>query len=262
MGFFLKKLVSAFLQPLPLASILIGVGLALLWFSRRQRAGKIVASSGFGLLLLFSYGAVADHLIGMLESGQEPLHPSGRLEAAVATAGARPRWVVVLGGGHTEDRRLPATGQLSEGSLQRLVEGVRLYRALPGAKLLVSGAPGRAVRHGEVLAAAARVLGVPSDDLVADVTAWDTHDEARALSARVGAEPFLLVTSASHMPRALRLFKAVGARPIPAPTDYIEFDEPGVSMYAFFPSASTLDNSARAVHEYLGFIWSALRGQL
>src|SRR5207249_897701 len=54
-----KKLITAFLMPMTLGLGTAAVGLVLLWFTRRQRAGRIVVTVGFGLMMLFSYGPVA-----------------------------------------------------------------------------------------------------------------------------------------------------------------------------------------------------------
>ena len=44
-----------------------------------------------------------------------------------------PKWIVVLGGGHVSDPSLPANSQINPAALARVVEGVRLYKAIPGA---------------------------------------------------------------------------------------------------------------------------------
>ncbi len=46
---------------------------------------------------------------------------------------------MVLGGGHASAPDLPANSQVNGATLGRLVEGVRLHRAIPGSKLLLSG---------------------------------------------------------------------------------------------------------------------------
>jgi uncharacterized SAM-binding protein YcdF (DUF218 family) len=262
MGYFLKKLISAFLLPIPAAWVLLGVGLALLWFTRRQRAGKVAATAAFALIFIFGIRSVPNGLLAGLEERFEPLYPRERLVAATTGAGRRPKWIVVLGSGHTFDRRLPPAAQLSASALPRVVEGVRLYRELPGVKLVVSGAPGAPVKHAEVMAAAARAFGVPAEDIVVDVSAWDTADEARAMKARIGPDAFLLVTSASHMQRAVLLFRKVGLDPIAAPTDHLGLDRSGLVIGDFLPNAGALWESDRATHEYLGILWSKLRGQI
>ena len=50
MLFTLKKIVGGLLLPLPALLLLIGIGIALLWFSRFQRTGKLCVSLGWLLL--------------------------------------------------------------------------------------------------------------------------------------------------------------------------------------------------------------------
>ena len=54
MLFTLKKIVGGLLLPLPALLLLIGIGIALLWFSRFQRTGKLCVSLGWLLLTLLS----------------------------------------------------------------------------------------------------------------------------------------------------------------------------------------------------------------
>ena len=46
--------------------------------------------------------------------------------------------ILILGGGHTNDSRLPANNQLSTNALGRLAEGIRIHRELPGSKIITS----------------------------------------------------------------------------------------------------------------------------
>jgi uncharacterized SAM-binding protein YcdF (DUF218 family) len=261
--FALKKLISAFLLPLPATLTLIAVALGLIWFTGRQRAGKVLVTIAFGLLLLLSLPLVGGGLVAPLEKGQEPLYPAERLAAATADVGRHPRWIVVLGGGHVAQPSLPAIDQLSSSALLRLAEGVRLYRALPGTRMLLSGAGDGAIAQADVLAQAAVGFGVPEQDLVLERTTVDTEDEATKLTAIVGKDDFLLVTTASHMPRALALFRARGVDPIAAPTDYVvRHGVSGVHLDDIFPRLSGLRLTELAEHEYLGRLWAKLRGRL
>ena len=60
MLFTLKKVIGNMLLPLPLMLLIIGAGLALLWFSRFQKTGKIFISIGWLALLLLSLQPIAD----------------------------------------------------------------------------------------------------------------------------------------------------------------------------------------------------------
>ena len=71
-------------------------------------------------------------------------------------------------------------------------------------------------------------------------------------------EPFILVTSASHMTRALNFFKQEGLHPIPAPTNHLANGK--YLNYTDFFSATALKKSHIIWHEYLGLIWQKLKG--
>ena len=168
----------------------------------------------------------------------------------------------MLGGGHVHDPTVPANDQIGESALFRLVEAIRLQRELPGTRILLSGGGAGRVKHADVLGQVAQSLGVPPDQFVLDRTAWDTEQEAANLAGQIGKEPFFLVTSAFHLPRAVALFQRLGLHPIPAPAHHRTLDAPGVDLSAVFPRARALENVDAGVHEYLGTLWSRLRGKL
>src|SRR4051812_33500043 len=133
--FWAKKFVSFWLMPLPLCLTLLVVGLLLLAFKRRLRLGRSCMVAGSVLLLLFSNKVVSTWLVAPLETRYPPapeLLPGTPVPPALLAC----RYVVVLGGGHSDAAGLTATQQLSPSALARIVEGVRLARALPAARLI------------------------------------------------------------------------------------------------------------------------------
>ena len=60
-------------MPVPICVEILLLGLFLLWFTRRQKAGKIVVSIGVVLLAALSYGVISDILIRPLEYKYPPL---------------------------------------------------------------------------------------------------------------------------------------------------------------------------------------------
>jgi uncharacterized SAM-binding protein YcdF (DUF218 family) len=254
--FFFKKLVGPFLMPVPFGLALLLLGLALVWFTRRQRAGKWLATLGALALLVLGYGVVSGSLLATLERRHAPV-------TDVSAAAGRVRWVVVLGGGSSADPGLPAVMRLSEGSLARLVEGIRLQRQLPGSKLLLSGGSvfGSAP-DAETMRALAVELGVDPAALDLDTVSPDTETQAEVVRARVGAEEFYLVTSASHMPRSLALFRKAGTNPLPAPTHFLVQANRGLAPGDFFPSTGGLRRAEAAAYEYLGLAWAKVRGKI
>lgn len=261
--FLFKKIFSRFFFPVMLSLEVLLVGLALLWFTRRQRAGKVVVSVGVLLLALLSYGSVADMLLKPLESKYPPLHDPKSVTLPNPDAPRAVRWVVVLSGQHTFDPRLPVTSRVSSESLARLVEGIRIHRELSGTKLLLSG--GGAFNHvseAQGMAEVAIALGVDEGDLVLETASRDTKDQVRLIKRIVGRDGFILVTSASHMPRSVALFRKQGMRPIPAPADHRVKKRRVRHPGDFFPGAAPLRKSERAFYEYLGLTWARLRGQI
>jgi uncharacterized SAM-binding protein YcdF (DUF218 family) len=242
--FLLKKMVGPLLFPVSLCLEILLLGLLLLWGTRRQKAGKILVSLGTGLLLLLSYPWLPEKLLSPLEQWYPHLAGVDRLPRAAS--GQEPvKWVVVLGG-----------------NVERTTEGVRLYRQLPGAKLVLSGGGVFGAKPGATESARiGLILGINPADLVLESRPLDTEEEARLLKSRLGADRFILVTSAAHMPRAMALFNKLGLNPIAAPTDYLVEDRP-LNPRSFFPDVRNLVLVDTATYEYLGWGWAWLRGKI
>ncbi len=255
--FIVKKLISAFLLPLPVFYLLAIPGLSLLWFGNRQRAGKTLVTIAIAWLALFSWESVPRFLLEPLETTYPAANPnaSGRNEKV--------EYIVVLGGGHASDPDVPPSGQINGESLARLAEAIALYLKTPGAKLLLSGwGHVDPVSNAGMMAAVAESLGIDKRDILLEERPRDTKDEAKLLGERVGKKPFFLVTSASHMPRAVALFQKQGANPIPAPTAHrIKTVSDDTNWNNFFPKSGNIENAEVAFHERLGKIWAWLRGQ-
>ena len=172
------------------------------------------------------------------------------------------KWIVVLGGGNTPDPKIPVTSQLSEASMVRLIEAVRLHNKMPGSKLILSGGGVSGLAsEAETMSSVAKAIGVNQEDLILESDSKDTVDEARLIKPIVGNEGFILVTSAAHMPRSTALFKKLGMHPIPAPTNHLTYEKV-ISPDSFSPVQKDLRKVESALHEYLGLVWAKLRGQI
>lgn len=250
--FLIKKTVSFIFLPLPFISILIVIGLVLLWTTRRQTPGKIFVTLGMCLLLLTSFGFLSDHLLMSLENRYPPL-----LDVKSMKGTGDIKWIVVLGGGNVPDPRRPLSSQIAPASLTRLVEGIRLHRQLPGSKLLLSGgATSSQTPEAETLAKTALLMGIKEKDIICENKSLDTVSQAKTISGIIGRSKFILVTSAFHMPRSMALFHKYGMDPIPAPTGYIVHRQPHFDPVTIFPDAGSLGKMEIAIHEYLGMVWA------
>jgi uncharacterized SAM-binding protein YcdF (DUF218 family) len=247
--FFLKKAIAPLLYPVPLTIELLLLGIFLLWFTSRQKLGKVLLTLGTVLLLIFSNTFITDWLSISLEHRFMPL-----LQQPPAV-----RWVVVLGGGNSGNDRFPANAKLSTGSMMRLIEGIRLYRKIPGSKLLLSGGSVfGSLPDGQVMGQVAEAIGVPSKDIVLEADARDTEEEARIIHGMIHRDRFILVTSASHMPRSVSLFRKYGMDPIPAPSDFLAKPDSTISPTRLYPNAGSIGKAEKAFHEYLGLGWGQI----
>lgn len=261
--FILKKIIGQLFLPVPLCLEILIVGLLLLLFTRKQRTGKIILSVGIILFTLLSYPALSNTFLRRLEYQYPPLISTETSDFAAGEVQPQVRWIVVLGGGHISDPKIPVTSQLSGASLVRLIEAIRLHNQIPGSKLILSeGKVFDSVPGAETMAEVAKALGVKQEDLILESESRDTIDEARIIKSIVGNDKFILVTSASHMPRSMGMFKKLGMQPIPAPTGYIMKEKQGISPGDFFPSSDELRKAEGVIYEYLGLLLAKLRGQI
>ena len=253
--FLFKKIVGPLFLPVPLCIEIMLVGLIFLWLTRKHKTGKVIVSIGFGLFVLLSHSAFTDKLLRPLEYMFPPLQdPSGAQGV---------KWIVILGGGHVSDPQLPVTSQIDESAAVRLMEGIRLQRMIPGSKLILSGGIAfDPVSEAEIMEDLARAVGLEKQNIVLEAESKDTKDEARIVKEIVGNGRFVLVTSASHMPRSMALFKKEGMNPIPAPTGHWVKEKQGMAPGGFFPGAGSLRKAERAVYEYLGLVWAKIRGEI
>ena len=250
--FLFKKFVTQAFMPLPLSLGLCLIGLALLWFTRKEKTGKGLITAGFILLVLASYSSVPNGLTNSLERQTSPL---------VVQDQSLPKLIVILGSGNVSEPRGSGKTYLTPSSLFRVVEGVRLYRAITGARLLVCGGPTNgSVPEAETMTETAIDLGVPRADISLEPTSMDTEDQIARVKELVKGERFIVVSSALHLPRTLMLFKQVGLDPIPAPTDYRAGNE-GPSRGTLFPQATNVRKLELSAKEYLGIMWYRLKGK-
>ena len=127
--------------------------------------------------------------------------------------------IVVLGSGIEPD------GALSPGSLYRVTQGIKLYKARLAPLIVFSGpAFGGPAAEAEVAAQLARDLGVPSEQILTETGARTTREEAARIARRLeprAVRRILLVTDSEHLTRAIALFERAGLEVLPAPADSV-----------------------------------------
>jgi len=263
MFLYLSKLLPLFVYPLGLACVLMVVALVLSW--KRPRWVPIPIALGLIILLVASNGWVANRIVQSLEWQHIPPQELPQAEA-----------IVILGGATRSAFPPRPAPDLNEAG-DRVFYGAQLYQQGKAPVIIASG--GRiAWRDGGSpesadMAQILEIMGVPPSAILQDPTSLNTHQNAvnvRQILQEQGIQNVLLVTSAMHTPRALRIFQRQGIEAIPAPTDFLvtqqELNEPNSSLAASLlnglPDSQNLDMTTRAIKEYIGTAVYWLRGWL
>jgi uncharacterized SAM-binding protein YcdF (DUF218 family) len=242
--FFIKKLIGDFATPAGIAIAVATVGVVFRW-CRWRRTSRVLFVTAVCLGYLDALVPIGDVLLWPLEHRYPPL----RLDETPPGVG----YIVVLGSSYEPRAGFPVTAALNDEGLVRIVEGVRLARQLKTARLVVSGGAQRGqASSAQGYARLATELGINAGSLIILDYPLDTHAEALAVSATLGQAPFILTTSAYHMPRAMLEMQHAGVRPIPAPTGHRASDHLKITLPALLPSSVGLRKSELALHEYFG----------
>ena len=239
MHFYIFKDMARTLVLPPLGLLILAVLGAVLIARQRRRTGWSCLIIGLGLLWVLSTPLIADELV-RLTQGYPAFDPAKPTNAQA---------IVILGGG---DGRLhapeyagrPAT---SLDLLERLNYGAWLAR-ITHLPILVTSDPSNAW---EMVASLNRDFQVAPRWV--DWSSRDTFDNARN-SAHVlratGVHSILLVTSSTHMLRAMREFQATGLQVTAAPVHVL--GSRGYAATDYLPSAEAIWYSNRAIYELLG----------
>jgi len=228
--FTITKILSALIMPLSIGLIL---GLLGLWYMYQNhiKKAKIFLTISLIWIAIISYTPFANMLLKPLETQYSRL----------TTIPKDVHYILLLGG----DRK------------NRAWEAIRLYHQISNAKIITSGyAPNGGTPSAIKTAKLLEESGVKKEDILIQPKPRYTQEEAIAIKKRLGNKPFILVTSAYHMPRAMKIFKKIGLNPIPAPTD---FRIRNINEFYTYPKGKRLLFTEQAWHEYLGLLWLKLK---
>ena len=116
--FFLKKIISAFVLPIPIGLFLLLISFIYLMFNSYKKA-KIFLFLGLSWFLFFSFQPISNTLLAPLENIHKALLETPKVN-----------YILVLGSGHKSDKNLSITSQVKMVGINRLVEGIRHYKNL------------------------------------------------------------------------------------------------------------------------------------
>jgi len=234
----------------PLFWVVLMLALGLLLLRRRPVAGRRCIGLGLLVLVLLGWRAPPDRLMHALETWHAPANPAelGRYAG-----------VVVLGGSF--ERASLQTGreavQLNEHA-DRLTETVALALAYPDLPIIFTGG---CVDTGEGCVAEAVLaqrfftsMGLAPDRVRYEAASRTTFENALLTAQLPGVNttrPWLLLTSAWHMPRAVAAFRAQGWNVTPWPADFRSNDHMPWTAYSL---TKGVQQWQFALHECLGLL--------
>lgn len=204
-------------EPLAWLAVLLLVGCVQLWRGRTLSARRWVTATLLGLLLL-GWRGPPDWLMHQLETGYPP---AGSDLSGYAG-------VVVLGGSF--ERSAVQTGREAVqlgAHVERLTEAVALARSQPLLPIIFTGGciddGGGCVPEAVLARRFFTQMGLPPERVRYESASRTTFENA-LLTARLPGvdrtQPWLLLTSAWHMPRAMASFRAQGWNVTPWPADF------------------------------------------
>ena len=255
MFFYLSKVVGYLLEPLNVLILLQVAGLACLWSGRRRSAGWILGLTTATMLA-----------VAILPIPQMLLRP---LEQAVPRPTQLPPRIdgIVLLGGSQDQELTRAYGMPSiPNDATRVTEFAALARRYPQAQLVFSGGSGNLgtneLTEADVLRLFMEQQGLDTKRLMLEDKSRNTHENAvftKNLAQPKAGQAWLLVTSASHMPRALAVFRKAGWSIDPYPTSY-KVMPTGWSLW--FDGIRQFRLLDYALHEWVGLEVYRLTGRL
>ncbi|MBW4615392.1 MAG: YdcF family protein [Desmonostoc vinosum HA7617-LM4] len=263
MFLYLSKLLPLFFYPLGLACMSLVVALVMLW--KRPRVAAIAITLSLTLLLVCSNAWVAKSLVRSLEWQNIP-------PATVPSAEA----IVVLGGATKSAFPPRPTVDLSEQG-DRIIYAAQLYRQKKANFIILSGGRidwrGSGSPESADMANILTSIGIPAEAIIQEPDSLNTYQNAvnvRKILESRGIKQVLLITSAMHMPRSLKIFQRQGINVIPAPTDFLVSEgeiaelssSPKAAILNLLPDTDNLHQFTNALKEYIGGFVYRLRGWL
>ncbi|WP_027487763.1 YdcF family protein [Allorhizobium undicola] len=255
--FVLSKLFWLLAQPLSLAFVL-GVSALLAGLFRLARVQGLAGGLGCLVLFVTLYTTAGPVALQVLEArfpkpSQDP---------------ANPACAIVLGGAFDTDVTTTRGGIELNQAADRFVEALRLARAFPGMKILVSGGDGSLSGQREGDAVVSRrffeSFGIGADRLIEEAASRNTFENIRnskSLLEQAGLRDCLLITSAFHMPRAMGLMRKAGLAVTAWPTDYRTSGTQALRLDFTQPTLNAQQTST-ALREWLGLLGYYFGGRI
>lgn len=246
MGFGLSKLLGALTMPGNLLALAAFLGLVLAFMD--VRLGRLLlAGATIGFFIVMTTPLATWLLLPLEQRFPVPATVPGDIAGIIVLGGA------IMPAGSDEH----GSPQLTQDA-ERMTVLPGLMRRFPNARLIFTGGSGDPrnpdAREAPYAAQLLADLGVDMGRVTLEPNSRNTWENALFTRDLLGAEtrPWLLVTSASHMPRSVGIFRKVGISIIPYPVGFVANR---ADRWKFgLNLGDNLDRLDRAAHEYRGLL--------
>lgn len=254
MFFLMSKLLAPFTEPLTYVALLV---FAALVGYHKPLVGKICLGGAFGILMLLGTPFVPHLLIRHLETRYQAPSPLPAVDAVIVLTG-------MVNLRKSSDQYI----EFNEG-VDRILAGIRLMKAGQGKVLIITGGSGdiydQTRREAIFLREFAIDFGVPAKKILIDPESRNTYENAvytKTLMEQHGLSSSVLVTSATHLARAMGCFHKIGVHPTPYPVDFRSQAEFHFNLLDLIPGEGSLLTTSIVLHEYLGMLSYKLAGYI
>jgi uncharacterized SAM-binding protein YcdF (DUF218 family) len=244
-------------QPIAWAMLMLATGLLLL--GRWRKPGLALCWSAWAVLVLVGWQGPADVVLSRLERQYPSIAPEAGLGSYVG--------VVVLGGALSGSSLWERPGQIAlNGAAERMVVPIALLQRNPHLKMVFTGGEGNLTWAKYTEADRAKIffdmMGVDPTRVLFEAASRTTYDNAVFTAKLPGVDPkqpWLLLTTAAHMPRSMGVFLKAGWNVTPYPVDFRSAQEPDWGGYSI---KDGVEKWHYALHETIGYLAYWLAGRI
>ncbi|WP_417782320.1 YdcF family protein [Terasakiella pusilla] len=255
MFFYLSKILWWFVAPGNILFVLLLAATAAL-FLKQLKAAKVLCASAVLFYVVVGALPTGVYLKSLLENRfpvpqEMPQNISG---------------IIVLGGA-VDVYMTAQRGMLTvNGNAERILSLYDLGKKYQNVPLIFTGGSGLLghdnLREAQMIKPLLKELVPNPDRLIFEDQSRNTYENGvytKAMLPRGGTGPWLLVTSARHMPRSVAVFRKQGISVLPYPVDFRTGPDQHFSLFINVGSGMTFFQ--QALHEWLGLLAYYLTGK-
>jgi len=243
--FVISKIAAFFLHPF----VWIVLLLIAAWFSRNGNRKNLLLRFALFFFIFFSNSFIPKYIWYHYQSPFAEMKPDEKYVAGI-----------VLGGFVSYDEK--NSRAYFNRSSDRFIQAARLYKQGHISKIIMTGGNALFIKDKEYSESDFVVknlidLGIPASDILAERKAKNTIENAvysdKMLDSAHIPEPYVLITSALHMPRAIKIFTKSGMRVRPYPCDFqVMESDIKFTWRSIIPSSGSFDMWNLLFREFIG----------